>query len=376
MADLHLKGASYYGVFYDPTRRPTRKWVPLGKNKLAAKLRLARLEQDHALGAFDPWRARVRDERPLLRAEIDRFLAADAGRRPKTLQAYRDVLSRFERSVAPATALADVRSEDVRAFLARPGLADASRASYHRHLRAFFRWAVASGALRASPLDDVSAPRSGRADAAFLSVDGARRLVETMRAGGATWLADLTRFALATGLRLGEVVALRWGAVDLDHRRVRVLNADGFRTKSGHDRSVPLAGDALDVLTALRGDRTPDPAAPVFAGVRGGALHAPFVSRRFRDFRRRAGLPEGVHFHSLRHTCASWLVMRGVPLVVVQAVLGHSSVAVTQRYAHLAPETLRAAMYAAFGADDARLGESTAPYAAAPLATAEYHGEL
>src|SRR5690606_33878900 len=62
----------------------------------------------------------------------------------------------------------------------------------------------------------------------------------------------------------------------------------------------------------------------------------------------KAKLPKGVHFHTLRHTTASWLTMRGVPLAVTQAVLGHHSIAVTERYSHLAPDVMKAAMHQAF----------------------------
>ncbi|NNE45536.1 MAG: tyrosine-type recombinase/integrase [Rhodothermales bacterium] len=62
-----------------------------------------------------------------------------------------------------------------------------------------------------------------------------------------------------------------------------------------------------------------------------------------------AMLPENIRFHSLCHTCASWLVQRGVALPVVQAILGHSSIQVTQRYAHLARDVLQSATQSAFG---------------------------
>ncbi len=84
--------------------------------------------------------------------------------------------------------------------------------------------------------------------------------------------------------------------------------------------------------------------------MRGGRLNLEYVSKRFLHYRRLAKLPEGISFHNLRHTCASWLVMRGVPLSVVQYILGHSAIVVTQRYAHLAPDAVQREMLRAFAA--------------------------
>jgi site-specific recombinase XerD len=64
---------------------------------------------------------------------------------------------------------------------------------------------------------------------------------------------------------------------------------------------------------------------------------------------RKADLDERIHFHSLRQTTGSWLAMKGVPVKVIQEILGHSSLSVTEKYSHLAPETLDAATKETFG---------------------------
>ena len=87
----------------------------------------------------------------------------------------------------------------------------------------------------------------------------------------------------------------------------------------------------------------------VLTGTGGGKLNQSYASKRFKYYVRLAKLPENIRFHSLRHTCASWLVQRGVSLPIVQAILGHSDVRVTQKYAHLAPDVMQAAMQQAFG---------------------------
>ncbi|MDO6460897.1 site-specific integrase [Granulosicoccaceae sp. 1_MG-2023] len=84
------------------------------------------------------------------------------------------------------------------------------------------------------------------------------------------------------------------------------------------------------------------PASPwVFCREDGTRIEA--VRRSFATACRRAGI-EDFHIHDLRHTCAAWLVTAGVPLTEVRDLLGHSSIKMTERYAHLAPENVRAAV--------------------------------
>lgn len=73
------------------------------------------------------------------------------------------------------------------------------------------------------------------------------------------------------------------------------------------------------------------------------------ILRRFKDTVRVAKLDDRLHFHSLRHTCGSWLAMKGVPMRVIQGILGHSSVQVTERYSHLQPEVMQKAIMETFG---------------------------
>jgi integrase len=142
---------------------------------------------------------------------------------------------------------------------------------------------------------------------------------------------------------VSELTNLRWEHVDLERGRLLVRNGEGFKTKSGQDRAVPLVGVAKRTLKDLRDSQSHDQP-HVFVGAQGRKLCPQYVSKRFRHYRRMAGLPEEIHFHSLRHTCASWLAEKGVPLPVIQRVLGHSTISMTLRYAHLSPDVVQAEM--------------------------------
>jgi len=132
-------------------------------------------------------------------------------------------------------------------------------------------------------------------------------------------------FALDTGGRRSELFKLDWRNVDLDHNRIVFVE-----TKNGEDRAVRLTDRARAILEHLG----PNDSGPVFT-YKGSALAS--VTSSFERARRIAGL-EDVRFHDLRHTFASRLVQRGVPLYEVMQLTGHKSLVMVQRYAHLAPE--------------------------------------
>ena len=133
--------------------------------------------------------------------------------------------------------------------------------------------------------------------------------------------ADMIRFAVLSGLRRSEMLALT-----PEHIRDGVVFLTAT-TKSARPRAIPLPPQAV----AIARKRLP-----------WGLAH-PQLRRRFLKARSAAGL-QHARWHDLRHTYASWLVQAGQPLTAVRDLLGHSSLAVTNRYAHLAPAHLRAAV--------------------------------
>ncbi|HME69209.1 MAG TPA: site-specific integrase [Myxococcota bacterium] len=145
------------------------------------------------------------------------------------------------------------------------------------------------------------------------------------------YLRDLLVFLLDTGARVGEALGLVWGDVDLD----RTPNGVAFflETKSDKPRGVPLTRRARATLAA-RASHGPPPADFVFTRppLAGQRLEWDAVKTAFRRARERTGLRD-VTLHTLRHTYASRLVLRGVSLYQVQKLLGHSSPIMTQRYA-------------------------------------------
>ena len=168
----------------------------------------------------------------------------------------------------------------------------------------------------------------------YLTKREASRLVvhaETLRPD----LADFVRLALHTGCRKNELLTLRWSDIHLE-RRFLVLRPE--QTKSNKRRAVPLNKTALQALESLKQGNQTD---WVFARKNGERVKA--LDWLFRKAVKLAGI-EDFRIHDLRHTFASWLVSEGVDLVKVRDLLGHTSIKMTERYAHLMPDRLHDAV--------------------------------
>jgi integrase len=173
----------------------------------------------------------------------------------------------------------------------------------------------------------------------FLTFDEAARLVE----GADGMWHTMVVVALRTGLRHGELLALRWQDVDLVAGRLMVrqaLSAKRIDTpKNGRTREVPLSDETIRALKAhrhLRGEF-------VFCDGAGKLLTRDACKWPLWAACKRAGL-RLIGWHTLRHTFASHLVMRGAPLKAVQELLGHSDITMTMRYAHLSADARRDAV--------------------------------
>jgi integrase len=150
------------------------------------------------------------------------------------------------------------------------------------------------------------------------------------------WLKEIISFAVLTGMRRGEILNLQWQDVDIDRKLVFIQSSPTFRVKCGKKRVIPLNTIAVRLLETKTGKEKSE---YVFA-LNGKKLSEHHVSHRFKYYVDEAKLSDKLHFHSLRHTFASWLVQDGVPLFEIQKLLGHSDISTTQVYAHLLPENL------------------------------------
>jgi integrase len=205
-------------------------------------------------------------------------------------------------------------------------------------LRPIFKRAQRSWhVLEAVPHFDL--PPEGRGRERYLSPEEEARLLEVCP----DHLRHFCILALDTGGRHGEVCRLTWANVSLGKgARGHVTFTD---TKSGRPRSVPLTKRAEALLRDLKVDRKPSPEDRVilFRRADGALLPANSIRRAFEKARDKVGLAD-VRAHDLRHTFASRLVQRGAGLTQVKELMGHATIAMVQRYAHLSTKDLHAAI--------------------------------
>ena len=179
-------------------------------------------------------------------------------------------------------------------------------------------------------MDGVRKPTRKKKIPVFLSKKEYHTLIETI---GDNWMRPLVMFAVGTGMRRAEILAQRW--IDVESDLIHIRNHGTFTTKSGHERSIPISKLAREALKLQK-----EEGEYVFSNKNGGRLSPDLVTKAFRRWKKRAGLREEIHFHSCRHTFASWKAQAGVPLNRIQLWLGHSDSRQTEIYAHLLPENV------------------------------------
>lgn len=189
-------------------------------------------------------------------------------------------------------------------------------------LRLIFRMAVDRGVVQSNPFDTVKLPRVQNQRGVVLRDDQFADFHSVLNQFDAPFQ-GYVRLLELTGVRAGELLGLQWGDVDLDGRKVFLR-----QTKNGRSRTVPLSDAARHEFEKLQALKVAGNLF-VFPGkVSGKPMSRP--SKKFAQLCRMAGI-EGLWQHDLRRTCAT-IAARHAPLHTVSRMLGHSSVAVTQRY--------------------------------------------
>lgn len=185
------------------------------------------------------------------------------------------------------------------------------------------------------PTTKVKKPKFDNKRVRFLSHDEAHHLLENLqKKSNETY--EIALLSLHCGLRAGEVFSLTWKDVDLDHGLITLLD-----TKSSKTRTVSMTADVQSFFMAKKTGGKQD---LVFPDKKHGGIRKQ-ISKTFPRTVTEAGLNDGIEdrrqrvtFHTLRHTFASWLVMNGISLYDVKELLGHATLTMTERYAHLAPD--------------------------------------
>ena len=188
-----------------------------------------------------------------------------------------------------------------------------------------------------SPSKAIKIPKVDNKRVRFLSIDEAETLLNALKEAD-TVTHDMALLSLNCGLRFGEIAALKWGHIDIDRGMIEIVDPKGNQGR------VAFMTNKAKVMFSKMTRRGADDY--IFANEKGVKFKDP--PRVFHDVVEALGLNDNVTdsrrkvvFHTCRHTFASWHVTAGTDIYAVKSLLGHSNISMTERYSHLAPETLQ-----------------------------------
>ena len=203
-------------------------------------------------------------------------------------------------------------------------------------LRRFFNLAISMDYLDSNPANKVDFLKiTDRKRPRFLSEEEIKQLQGELRASRFKPMVDML---LYTGMRAGELINLEWEDIDFRRGQINIRPKLGWSPKAGKERSIPLSSKVQDLLSNM-GRKHPH----VFHSKTGNMINRNHLREAFVRACRRASI-ENATLHTLRHTFASQLIMKGVDLYTVSQLLGHSDLKSTQIYSHLSQDHLRGAV--------------------------------
>ena len=371
MASLKKINKHYYARFVRHVngKREEKTFSLKTKSKKTADSLLRRLETDSELGKIDiykefnfrKWRdSDSTDEQEasvLLQDAIANFLYESTHRTEKTLSHYKMILKNFSQNTGISMPLKEVNGSDIRDYCFRSDITPTTSNNYLRHLKAFFNWCLEKGLIEGNPATGIKkAPVAEKLADQILSKDEFIKLLDTIRESikpnissesvvtlrhPQRWLEPIFLVSYHGGLRLSEITNLRWRDINFSNNNISVINGKG-----GKSRTVSIFNDLKKALLEWKkiapfcesGDY-------VFSSPKwtnkSKSLYPVNISNAFRRYRKQANLSDSIHFHSLRHSCATNMLNFGFDITHVKEMLGHSSIEMTQRYVHLSANDIQ-----------------------------------
>jgi integrase len=268
-------------------------------------------------------------EEPASNPRIEKFADLYLKRRQHLRSKKRDALSvRTLLKFFSGKVLLAIKPSDIEDYKVKRKAEGVSGGTVNRELAALkrmFNLAIKWSAAKKNPVNQVDFLEEPPGRTRFLTEEEAGRLIDSC----AEHLKPIVITALNTGMRLGEILGLKWEGVHIEH--VIKPYIELRVTKNNESRNIPLNEDMVALLRELRNQS--QISGYVFLSLRKGQLKS--VRKPFEAALKRAGIGN-FRFHDLRHTFASHFVMNGGDLLTLKEILGHSSLRMVERYAHLA----------------------------------------
>jgi len=332
--------------------------------KIAQQLE-TRLSADQQLGRidvftnfdFEAWKNPSSTTAPtkLVSSLIAQFLKESTHLNEKSKAHYTMVLRLFGESVGVTMMIHFLKREDITSFVFKTKYSLSTQNNYLRHLKTFFKWVDKKGyginitadikpqkipeTLKDQIISEEELKSLLKVFREYIKKQEAKNLINTDKQRQ-LWFEPLIVTAFYTGLRQSELLDMKWKHIDFKNHQVTVVAGKG-----GKSRTTVLLKPAKEILLTWKNKTNYGRDRFVFESVKSMKEQSirmtnRTVARVFKDFVEKATLSDSIHFHSLRHSCATYLLKQRFSVHEVQKMLGHSSISVTERYLHLVPEDL------------------------------------
>ena len=378
MASLRERNGTYYFRFsesIDGNRKQKSLCLGTDNEREAQKL-LWEYEDRFRAGEIDPFngwspldeqRRRRRKKRlrnMSLSEACDMFIEQRSQANQKTKDNYRRHFNMLEDLVGSTMPVREILEKDIRELCFRDDLAKATQASYLRHIKALFNWMEEKGIVKEKVTENIKPPKVPKKisqkiisreelDRVFEAFDKFYKEQEKKKHVTSghqmrLWFKPMISMLYYCGMRASEATNLRWAHINLegdpddpdDHGHIGIYNTTDNTTKSGLERVVPIREPLKPWLVQWHKDQGEPEDGYMFPSSTGknrfDGMTPGALSRSFKKFVRLAeNVPDTINLHGLRHSCATDLLRKGVPIHLVQKIMGHSSIDVTQIYEHL-----------------------------------------
>jgi site-specific recombinase XerD len=210
------------------------------------------------------------------------------------------------------------------------------------NLKVAFNKAIQWNYISANPLSKIKLPKIPKNNPFFIN-NSELQLILNMETD--PQLKNIYLFAFHTGMRLSEILNLKWTEINLNERIIEVKNSDSFTTKGKAERIIPINETLFTILQDIFPKLIDLQTKNLYVFNKNGSLLSfYFVSKRFKKIIKKLPLNQKLHFHSLRHSFASNIVQKTGNLFFVKELLGHKDFSTTQIYSHLQLNNLREAV--------------------------------
>jgi len=238
----------------------------------------------------------------------------------------------------PDMILNQITSKDVDQFISSVySTAKYAAALYHRTLKAAFNKAVIWNYIQVNPFNKIKSPKLAKSFPVYIAE---AELILILNQTEDQLLKDIFTTAYYTGMRLNELLSMKWNWIDFSQELITIKNSNDFNTKNKRERVIPIHPKVKKIFQRYFQIVFNIKNSFVFYRKSGIKLNGEFISKQFKQAVRSAELNDDIHFHSLRHSFASALVQRNVSLYAVKELLGHENIKTTQIYSHLQKENL------------------------------------